>query len=70
MTAPATTTAPGSAPEAAPVPKALYVYGITPAGVRTPPLRGRRRRPGTAADGVRAVRRGVGRAPATAAPAP
>ena len=36
MTAPATTTAPGSAPEAAPVPQALYVYGITPAGVRTP----------------------------------
>ncbi|WP_055469890.1 GvpL/GvpF family gas vesicle protein [Streptomyces ardesiacus] len=43
MTAPATTspeaapkTAPTTAPETAAAPKALYVYGIAPAGIRTP----------------------------------
>ncbi|MET7323731.1 GvpL/GvpF family gas vesicle protein [Streptomyces sp. NPDC005549] len=36
MTAPATATDTGTAVEPAPAPKALYVYGIAPAGTRTP----------------------------------
>ncbi|MFC8739808.1 GvpL/GvpF family gas vesicle protein [Streptomyces sp. NPDC057176] len=43
MTAPTTTApeaAPASAPDSAAAPKALYVYGIAPAGIRAPRSRG------------------------------